>query len=60
MMDSDNISRSLDHVHWWEPEHWKTRSRCVSSATLQGADPLDIRNGWLTLNDTKVKYLRNM
>lgn len=48
------MSRSLDQVNWWEPEHWKTRPRCVSSAVLQGADPSSIRNGWLTLPDQKV------
>lgn len=55
-MDTDSLSRSLDNVHWWEPEHWKTRPRCVSSATLRNSDPLEIRNGWLTLNNTKVMY----
>ncbi|CAH2094295.1 unnamed protein product [Euphydryas editha] len=55
-MDTRNMSRSLDQVNWWEPEHWKTRPRCVSSAVLQGSDPSSIRNGWLTLPDSQARF----
>lgn len=56
-METRHISRSVDHVNWWEPEHWKPRApRSVSSVSLEGADPAEIRNGWLTLPSAKVRY----
>lgn len=48
------MARSLDNVHWWKPQHWKRGLRTTSSLSLEGADPADIRNGWLTLPDPKV------
>ncbi|XP_063367634.1 zinc finger C2HC domain-containing protein 1C [Cydia amplana] len=51
------MSRSLDNVHWWQPEHWRTKKlRSTSSLSLEGADPADIRNGWLTLPDPKARF----
>lgn len=55
-MQARNFYRSLDHVHWWEPENWKNKApRSVSS--LEGIDPAEIRNGWLTLTDTRVSFI---
>lgn len=44
-METRNYSRSLDHVNWWEPEHWKTKGpRSMSSMSLErGAE------GWITI-----------
>ncbi|XP_063831701.1 uncharacterized protein LOC135080901 [Ostrinia nubilalis] len=57
MMVTRDMSRSLDHVNWWEPEHWKNRKpRVMSSMSLEGADPAEIRNGWLTLPDPKARF----
>ncbi|XP_063627576.1 zinc finger C2HC domain-containing protein 1C isoform X1 [Cydia splendana] len=56
-METRDMSRSLDNVHWWEPDHWKTKKlRSTSSLSLEGADPADIRNGWLTLPDPKARF----
>ncbi|CAG9565189.1 unnamed protein product [Danaus chrysippus] len=49
------VSRSLDHSNWWEPDHWKMRSGLISTS-LEGADPAEIRNGWLTLSDNKARF----
>lgn len=55
-MDARNKSRSLDHVNWWDPVHWKGKApRSVSSMSLEEADPAEIRNGWLTLPETNNK-----
>ncbi|XP_028176770.1 zinc finger C2HC domain-containing protein 1C [Ostrinia furnacalis] len=57
MMVTRDMSRSLDHVNWWDPEHWKNRKpRVMSSMSLEGADPAEIRNGWLTLPDPKARF----
>ncbi|KAL0869373.1 hypothetical protein ABMA27_007617 [Loxostege sticticalis] len=57
MMVTKDMSRSLDHVNWWEPEHWKNRGlRAMSSVSLERADPAEIRNGWLTLSDPKARF----
>lgn len=54
-MEARGISRSLDHVNWWDPEHWKSRGpRSISSISLEEVDPAEIRNGWLTLETPKV------
>lgn len=51
------VSRSLDHVNWWDPQHWKLKGpRSVSSISLEDPDPDAIRNGWLTLTYAKVNY----
>ncbi|XP_053613709.1 zinc finger C2HC domain-containing protein 1C isoform X3 [Plodia interpunctella] len=56
-METRNISRSVDHVNWWEPEHWKFRGpRSLSSVSLEGADPAEIRNGWITLPSAKARF----
>lgn len=44
IMEIRNYSRSLDHVNWWEPEHWKSKGpRSVSSVSLE-------RDGWLPID----------
>lgn len=59
-MGTHGISRSLDHVNWWDPEHWKARGpRSISSISLEDADPAEIRNGWLTIQPCKVIVLEN-
>ncbi|CAH1637569.1 unnamed protein product [Spodoptera littoralis] len=56
-MEARGISRSLDHVNWWNPEHWKHRGpRSISSISLDDADPSEIRNGWLTLRHPKARF----
>ncbi|XP_048486080.1 uncharacterized protein LOC105382741 isoform X3 [Plutella xylostella] len=52
-MKARGVSKSLDHAHWWEPQHWQGR-RSLSSQSLE-ADPENIRNGWLTY-EPKAQY----
>ncbi|CAK1583343.1 unnamed protein product [Parnassius mnemosyne] len=48
--------RSTEHINWWS-EHRKTREpRSGSSISLEGADPADIRNGWLTLPNYQARF----
>ncbi|KOB78880.1 Endopeptidase Clp ATP-binding subunit C [Operophtera brumata] len=57
VMQTRNLYRSLDHVNWWEPDHWKAKgTRSLTSVSLEGADPAEIRNGWLTLPHDKVNF----
>lgn len=58
-MDARGISRSLDHVNWWDPQHWKPRGpRSISSMSLEEVDAAEIRNGWITLRQPKVRCMK--
>ncbi|KPJ10070.1 Protein FAM164C [Papilio machaon] len=45
----------MDQINWWQRGNRRSPGS-DSSISLEGADPIDIRNGWLTLSNHQARF----